>query len=748
MTNRFRTLAAADRRRRSRWLALLAGIVLLVFAMNAVAQAPAAPGGAAPPPAAEEIDNLVGPIALYPDDLVAIILPASTNPLQLVQADRFLDKRKADPKLPVDDKWDDAVKSLLNYPDVVKKMSADLDWTSALGEAVVADQGAVLEAIQSFRRRAQAAGNLKSDGKQVVQVEKEIISIVPADPQVIYVPQYNPTTVVSYGPAPVYGYYPTPYPSYYYPYAPGAALAAGVIWGAAIGAAWGGNHYGATTAGTPTSTSTATPTSTLATSTAAAARAQQPAGGGTRMEVQQAARPGQQLRWQDRPVARVRAMRAQAQAAAFEGGGAGAARRRNLRAVRPVGAAREAATPWAAPARGGKRRWTVHVALRAAARGPAQARGRQRVGAERGASRSAPSGGGARRRRWRWRWRWRWWRRWRSRRRWPSLKAGAWSCAHSLQSKARHQLMNITRFWSFLRRLALALMVAVPLAAAAAPQETFATPEAAVDALMAALKADSDAAMVAIFGEEHKDLVIQSDRAAVQRHPGEDFRGHADAARAAGAEPGPPRAVIGDEAWPVPIPIVRAGDRWRFASEEGEDEIVNRRIGGNERNAIYVLHAYIDAQRAYAARDRDGDGVLQYAQKLASTPGKHDGLYWPADTAKGEEASPFGPLIAESAAYLKGHAAGDPYRGYHFRILTRQGKNAPGGAYNYVINGRMIAGFAMVAYPAEYGRSGVMTFIVSHNGKVYEKDLGRNSVQIGAKMATFDPGAGWKQTAH
>ena len=140
-----------------------------------------------------------------------------------------------------------------------------------------------------------------------------------------------------------------------------------------------------------------------------------------------------------------------------------------------------------------------------------------------------------------------------------------------------------------------------------------------------------------------------------------------------------------------------------------------------------MLRAYIDAQRAYAARDRDGDGVLQYAQKLASTPGKQDGLYWPADAAKGEEASPFGPLIAESAAYLKGHTAGDPYRGYHFRILTRQGKSAPGGAYSYVINGRMIAGFAMVAYPAEYGESGVMTFIVSHNGKVYEKDLGKDS---------------------
>ena len=238
-----RTFTPANRTRLSPWIGLLL-VAMLVVAMNAVGQAPAAPTGAAPPPPTPDLGKLVGPIALYPDDLVAIILPAATNPLQLVQADRFLDKRKADPKLPVDAKWDDAVKSLLNYPDVVKKMSADLDWTTALGEAVVADQGAVLEAIQVFRRKTQAAGNLKSDGKQIVKVEKEIITIVPADPQVIYVPQYNPTVVVVPSPVPVYAYYPTPYPSYYYPYPPGAAVAAGVVWGAAIGAAWSGNHYG------------------------------------------------------------------------------------------------------------------------------------------------------------------------------------------------------------------------------------------------------------------------------------------------------------------------------------------------------------------------------------------------------------------------------------------------------------------------------------------------------------------------
>jgi len=293
----------------------------------------------------------------------------------------------------------------------------------------------------------------------------------------------------------------------------------------------------------------------------------------------------------------------------------------------------------------------------------------------------------------------------------------------------------------------LLLALGLAFAAAAAEQKTFATPDEAVAALTSALKADDDAALVSIFGDKHKDLVITPDKAA----------NSANRAKALAAlqayhlleEQGPDRRIllIGDQAWPLPIPLVKTGDRWRFATEEGEDEIINRRIGANERNALVVLNAYLDAQKEYASEDRNGDGVLQYAQRLGSTPGKHDGLYWPADASKGEEPSPFGPLVAEAAPYLKGHTAGDPYRGYYFRILTRQGKSAPGGAYSYIINGRMIAGFAMVAYPAQYGQSGVMTFIVSHNGKIFEKNLGKGTGELGAKMTTFDPGSGWKEVA-
>ena len=219
--------------------ALAAGAPSIVFAQAPAAATSAAAAAPIPP---EEMEKLVGPIALYPDDLVSVILPASTNPLQIVQADRWLDARKANPKLPIEDKWDDPVKTLLNYPDVVKKMSKDLDWTAALGEAVVADTGAVLEGVQAFRRRAQAAGNLKTDSKQTVVIEQEVVKIAPANPEVIYVPQYEPTAVVVAGYS-AWGYWPTAYPSYYYPYAPGAAFATGLIWGAAIGAAWSGGRY-------------------------------------------------------------------------------------------------------------------------------------------------------------------------------------------------------------------------------------------------------------------------------------------------------------------------------------------------------------------------------------------------------------------------------------------------------------------------------------------------------------------------
>jgi hypothetical protein len=295
------------------------------------------------------------------------------------------------------------------------------------------------------------------------------------------------------------------------------------------------------------------------------------------------------------------------------------------------------------------------------------------------------------------------------------------------------------------RRLVASLVLAVPLLAGAADQRTFATPEAAADALAVALKTNDVPGLRAIFGDRYQAVVDSGDAA-------QDAAQRADVAAALERyrmldDRGVDKRVllIGTRAWPFAIPVVREGGSWRFATEQGIEELLNRRIGANERWAIHVMNAYVGAQGQYAARDRNGDGVRQFAAKLASSPGKHDGLYWPADTAKSEEESPFGPLIAESGVDPASRKRGDPYRGYHYRILTAQGKAAAGGAYSYVINGRMIAGFGLVAWPHEYGRSGVMTFIVNHNGKVFQRNLGPNSDAVASKMTAFDPGAGWTE---
>ena len=224
---------------------VLIGLLIGLPVPPGYAQAPVA--GDSPPPAtlsAQQLEELVGRVALYPDDLVAIILPASTYPLDIVQADRFLQKLKQDKNLKPDQRWDESIRNLLNYPEVISMMSQDIDWTQDLGEAVVGQQADVLKAIQAFRAKAATAGNLKSDDKQLIVQENNVIQIVPADPEVIYVPQYQPSTVVVTQAAPVYGYYPAPYPSYYYPYAPGAALATGLVIGATAAWAcnWGGGH--------------------------------------------------------------------------------------------------------------------------------------------------------------------------------------------------------------------------------------------------------------------------------------------------------------------------------------------------------------------------------------------------------------------------------------------------------------------------------------------------------------------------
>ncbi|HEY0456775.1 MAG TPA: DUF2950 domain-containing protein [Verrucomicrobiae bacterium] len=204
---------------------------------------------------------------------------------------------------------------------------------------------------------------------------------------------------------------------------------------------------------------------------------------------------------------------------------------------------------------------------------------------------------------------------------------------------------------------------------------------------------------------------------------------------------------LGNDGWPFPIPLVNRGGHWEFDTEAGQSEILNRRIGMNELGAIHVCQAYASAQREYASEDRNGDEVLEFATHLRSSPGTHDGLYWPVEP--GEDLSPLGPLVAE--AHQEGYRRENkiltepqhPYHGYYFKILTRQGKHAAGGKYNYIINGHMIGGFALVAWPAEWGNSGVMTFIINQQGKVFQKNLGPKTEREAAGMTTYDPDASW-----
>ena len=296
-----------------------------------------------------------------------------------------------------------------------------------------------------------------------------------------------------------------------------------------------------------------------------------------------------------------------------------------------------------------------------------------------------------------------------------------------------------------LRRGAAVLIVALALAAISLPafaagvqQKGFATPEAAVDALVAAARSDRTSELVRLLGPDSGALVTSGDPVA-DKQARQKFVAAYDLKHAIEKD-GDAKAilVIGDEQWPLPIPIMQAKGGWRFDTAEGKQEILRRRIGRNELSTIEVCRAYVDAQREYASKDRNGDGILEYAQKFVSTKGKEDGLYWQVEP--GELESPMGPLFASARA--EGYRR-QPYHGYYYRILTGQGKDAPGGAYSYLAGKRMIGGFALVAYPAQYGASGVMTFIVNQDGVVYQKNLGRDTAKIARGMTVFNPDSSW-----
>lgn len=278
------------------------------------------------------------------------------------------------------------------------------------------------------------------------------------------------------------------------------------------------------------------------------------------------------------------------------------------------------------------------------------------------------------------------------------------------------------------------------------PPATYDSPDSAAQALLDALAKDDHPALIAVLGNKYQDQLF-IDEAEREKAQFADVATRAKEALQLRKDDENTRVmVIGKNAWPMPIPIVHTATGWQFDTATGVQEILARRIGADELAAIDVMNNYVDAQAKYASEYRDGSDVEKYAQRIVSTPGKQDGLYWPAK--QGEEQSPFGPFVAELPSYLQNRdlqkQGKEPYMGYYFRILTRQGENAPGGRYDYIINGNMIAGFGMIATPAEYGETGIMTFIVNHQGKVFEKDLGDDTALAAAAIQEYNPDSSWK----
>jgi Protein of unknown function (DUF2950) len=301
---------------------------------------------------------------------------------------------------------------------------------------------------------------------------------------------------------------------------------------------------------------------------------------------------------------------------------------------------------------------------------------------------------------------------------------------------------KMAREWvGVLAMLLIGACVAPAAWALTASQETFASPEDAASALVQAVRNGDRSATLAVLGNAGEwmwsgDAV--SDRAAAAR-----FVAQYEAKHAVARDGDTATLTIGDDGFPFAFPIVKSGDAWRFDTAAGREELLARRIGENELDTIKVLQAIVDAEREYASRDRNGDGVFTYAQKFESAPGRHDGLYWP--TKAGEAPSPLGPLIARAVAegYRKNDKGPTPYHGYYYRMLNGQAKSAGAEAFEYVIHGKGIGGFAVVAYPAKYGNSGIMTFIVNQDGKVYQSDRGPETLMKARVMQRFDPGNGW-----
>ena len=275
-------------------------------------------------------------------------------------------------------------------------------------------------------------------------------------------------------------------------------------------------------------------------------------------------------------------------------------------------------------------------------------------------------------------------------------------------------------------------------------QKSFSSPEDAVSSLVAAVRADDVKEMQIILGPGSEALISSGDDVADRAGREKFLMAYDQLNRLEQASPDKMVLHIGNDDWPMPVPIVKKRTTWLFDIGEGKEEVLNRRIGRNELHVIEVIDAYVDAQHEYASKDCGGGGKVEFAKKFISTEGRHDGLYWEAK--EGEEDSPLGPLIALASreGYSK-ESSLNPFHGYYFKILKGQGKHAEGGSYDYVIKEKMILGFALVAYPAEYGNSGVMTFMVNQGGTIYQKDLGKDTKRKAEAIKVFAPDETWQK---
>ena len=713
-----------------RWKAVAAtgSLAVLTFLAGPVRAgaalvAPEAQGGALDP---TYLDKLLAPVALYPDQLLAQMLLCSGNSRKVGELSGWLKKNSAVKGSELQQAaekagFEPSFVALVPFPQVVDYMAGNLTWTSQLGGAFATDRGAVFDAIQRLRKQSQAAGNLKSTPQQTVETQttkggEQVIVIEPANPQVVYVPQYNPTVV-----------YTQPVPTTVVVHEDhddeAAAAVIGFAAGVAIGAAINNNYYYG------------------------------PYGyrGGAYMyndgwddwydnredaredyyENREDAREDMQDHREDMAGERSeRAEDARENAASAPRTRSSSAPTGRKRAARPR--PRRSATSGARRRRAGPRK-----------RGAAA----RRSGTDLGDVRLDDVG----------------FDRARQRRAEPDEQR---SQRHALRLVLRLLERSLDAVRELARQpqplgrrrrrpepqamsartLAVAglLLVAASGADAAGPR-VFATPEEAAKALVDTVKANDLPGLVALFGQSGQDLLDTSDAATGRRNREVFVAAAAESLRLGDLGPGRKELILGNEAWPFPVPLVKGANGWSFDAAAGREEVLNRRIGRNELAVIKVLHDYVAAQRAYAATGHDGKPAGRYARRFGSDPGRRNGLYWPAQ--RGEPRSPLGVLVAEASeqGYKRHGGEGpSPLHGYYFRILEGQGKAAKGGAAEYVVNGEMTGGFALVAWPVHYQESGVMTFIVNQDGVGYEKDLGAETKAAVEAITRFDPAEGWR----